>query len=125
MAQADDLVSGPAAPYSARVVLGWILSLLLALVFLLFGSMKLLGKPAMVQEFNQVGLGQWFRYFTGILEIAGALGLLVPRFARWAALLLVVVMIGAITAHFTVLRSNPTFASIIFVLAAVTAWARR
>jgi putative oxidoreductase len=31
-----------------------------------------------VKFFDQVGIGQWFRYFTGIVEIAGGLLVLIP-----------------------------------------------
>jgi len=125
MAQTGENVSGSAQPSMAQWVLGWVLCLLLALVFLFFGGMKLLSKPVMVNEFNQVGFGQWFRYFTGTLEVAGAIGLLVPKFSRWAALLLAVVMAGAIVAHLTVLHSPPTLAAILLVLAVLIAWLRR
>ena len=125
MAQAGEMVSGSAKPAMLRVIFGWILCLLLTFVFLLFGGMKLLGKPIMVQEFNQVGLGQWFRYFTGTLEVAGAIGLLIPKVSRWAALLLAVVMVGALIAHFTVLHSPPALAAILLVLTVLTAWLRR
>src|SRR5581483_9167847 len=102
MAQRGESVSVSGKPALVRVILGWILCLLLAFVFLMVGGMKLLGKPVMVREFEQVGLGQWFRYLTGTLEVIGAVGLLVPKFSRWAALLLAVVMVGAIVAHLTV-----------------------
>jgi len=36
------------------------------------GGTKLVGVPAMVEMFGKVGLGQWFRYVTGVLEVAGA-----------------------------------------------------
>jgi putative oxidoreductase len=126
MTQTDEILSGGSAkPGMLRVVLVWALCLLLAFVFLMVGGMKLLSRPVMVQEFNQVGLGQWFRYFTGTLEVIGALGLLVPKFSRWAALLLALVMVGAIVAHFTVLHSPATLAILLLVLAALTAWLRR
>jgi hypothetical protein len=43
--------------------------------------MKLSGQDMMVQEFDVIGLGQWLRYLTGILELAGAITLLrvLPR----------------------------------------------
>ncbi len=107
-----------------RVVLGWVLCVLLAILFVAVGSMKLLGRPIMVQEFNQVGLGQWFRYFTGILEVIGGVGLLVPKLSQWAALLLALVMIGAIIAHLTVLHSPPMLAIILLVLAGLIGWLR-
>jgi uncharacterized membrane protein YphA (DoxX/SURF4 family) len=123
---ADASVNVPAAkPALWRVIAGWILSVLIAFVFLMVGSMKLVGKPNMVQEFNQVGLGQWFRYFTGVLEVTGATGVLIPRFSRFAAFLLAVVMIGAITAHLTVLHSPPSLPAVLLVLTLIVAWLRR
>lgn len=118
-------VSASNSPSMLRVVFGWILCLLLAFVFVMVGGMKLLSKPIMVREFNQVGLGQWFRYFTGTLEVTGAICLLVPKLSRWGALLLALVMVGAIIAHFTVLHSPPTLALILLVLAVLAAWLRR
>jgi uncharacterized membrane protein YphA (DoxX/SURF4 family) len=119
------MASASGQPAMFQVILGWLLCLLLAFVFLMFGGMKLLSKPAMVREFEQVGLGQWFRYFAGTLEVIGAAGLLVPKFSRWAALLLAAVMIGALVAHSTVLHSAPTLALILLVLAVLIAWLRR
>jgi putative oxidoreductase len=69
-----------------RKILGWILAILLGLEFLVAGALKLIDNPRMVDMFNMVGLGQWFRYFTGVLEIIGAVGILIPRFSRPAAL---------------------------------------
>jgi putative oxidoreductase len=89
------------------------------------GGMKLLSKPITVSEFNQVGLGQRFRYFTGTVEVTGAILLLVPKLSRWAALLLATVMIGAIVAHFTVLHSSPASAIVLLALALVAAYLRR
>jgi len=125
MARTDEVINGSAKPAMLRIILGWVLCLLLAFVFLIFGGAKLLSKPALVQEFNQIGLGQWFRYFTGTLEVTGAVCLLVPKFSRWAALLLAAVMAGAIIAHLTVLHSPPSLPIALLVLAALAAWLRR
>ena len=108
----------------ARNIIGWVLCILMALAFTMAGSVKLIGRPGMVQEFNQIGLGQWFRYFTGICEVAGAIGILVPRFSRWAALLLAAVMVGAIIAHLTVLHSPPTLPAVLLVLTLTLFWLR-
>ena len=43
------------------------------------GLAKVVGDPAMVEMFATIGVGQWFRYAVGALEIAGAVGVLVPR----------------------------------------------
>ena len=47
--------------------------LVLAALFLFTGGAKLAGLPAMVEVFERVGFGQWFRYLTGILEVAARL----------------------------------------------------
>lgn len=108
-----------------RRISGWLVCILLAFVFVNVGIMKLVGKPNMVQEFSRVGLGQWFRYFTGTLELVGAAGLLIPRFSRFAALLLAGIMLGAITAHLTVLRPLPPLPVVLLFLTLTAAWLRR
>ena len=50
-------------------ILLWCLQALLALEFVGVSSAKLMGMPEMVALFTAVGLGQWFRYVTGILEV--------------------------------------------------------
>lgn len=52
------------------------LTILLAIILLAAGGQKLPGTDQMVAFFNQIGLGQWFRRFTAILEVTAA-GLLV------------------------------------------------
>jgi putative oxidoreductase len=84
-----------------RRILTWVLSVLLAVAFLGAGLAKLTSQPMMVQEFGIFGLPVWFMYFTGILEIASAVLVLIPRFAYIGAGTLVCVMIGALFAHLT------------------------
>jgi uncharacterized membrane protein YphA (DoxX/SURF4 family) len=43
----------------------WVLKIALAALFALTAWAKLYGVPPMVEIFEKVGLGQWFRYFTG------------------------------------------------------------
>jgi putative oxidoreductase len=45
----------------------------------------------MVETFERVGLGQWFRYLTGALELVGAALLLWPGTTAFGALLLTAV----------------------------------
>jgi uncharacterized membrane protein YphA (DoxX/SURF4 family) len=79
----------------------------------------------MVELFDKVGHGQWFRYFTGLLEVAGGIGLLIPRYAFYAAGLLGVVMVGAIIAHVTVLGTSPAAPVVLLVLSGTIAWLRK
>jgi putative oxidoreductase len=120
-------VSQPAVsqPSLLQAIPGWVLSVLLALIFLMAGSMKLMSRPNMVQEFAQVGLGQWFRYFTGLLEVAGAICIVVPKLSRWGAVVLAAVMSGAVVAHLTALHSPPTLPAILLIMVLAVAWLRR
>ena len=80
----------------------------------------------MVAEFDRIGLGQWFRYLTGLLEIAGATGLLIPGRAFYGAALLVMVMFGALFAHLTVLglaTAMPAF--VLLLLSGTIAYLRQ
>jgi putative oxidoreductase len=115
----------PANSGKARLITLWILSGLAALAFLGAGGGKLAGAVAMVELFDKVGLGQWFRYFTGLLEVAGAIGLLISRYAFYAAILLAIVMVGAIIAHLTVLGTSPAAPVVLLVLSGTIAWLRK
>ena len=115
----------PATSRKGRLITLWTLSGLLALAFLGAGGTKLAGVPVMVEMFNKVGLGQWFRYFTGLLEVAGAIGLLIPRYAFYAAVLLGIVMVGAIIAHVAVLAGSPAPAAVLLVLSGIIAYLRK
>jgi putative oxidoreductase len=82
----------------------WILVVLLALLFVPIGGMKLLGIPGAVKEFDMIGFGQWFRYVTGVLELAGAIGLLIPKYRFGAALLIAWIMLCATSINIWILH---------------------
>jgi len=103
----------------------WTLSVLVALAFIGAGCTKLAGAAVMVELFAKVGLGQWFRYFTGVLEVAAGIGLLISRYAFHAAVLLAIVMAGAIIAHVTVLGNSPAAPAGLFVLTGIIAYLRK
>ena len=75
-----------------------------ALVFVLTGFDKFLQSPEWDQVFKAIGWGDWFRYFTGIVEMAGGLMFLLPATTTVGAALLTAAMIGAMTFHIAVLR---------------------
>jgi uncharacterized membrane protein YphA (DoxX/SURF4 family) len=103
----------------------WIVRGLLVLVFVAAGGAKLHGVPMLVEEFQHMGLGQWFRYVTGGLEIIGAALLLVPRTVALGALLLSCIMVGAIIVHLFVIGGSSVPAMILLALNAVVAYAER
>ena len=102
-----------------------ILQGLLTAAFLIAGGAKLASALAMVQSFDKLGFGQWFRYLTACLEILGAVGLWIPRASVFAALLLFCVMVGAVAAHRLVLGGDPTPALILLAMSGCVVWLRR
>lgn len=77
----------------------WALTAVLASFFLFAGGLKLAGAPAQVENFAHWGYAAWFLYVVGAVETAGAIGLLVPRAAVFAVLLLGGTMLGASLTH--------------------------
>ena len=114
-----------AAPGKALNIALWTLQVLVALLLLAAGSGKLVGSAAMVALFDAIGIGQWFRYVTGSLEVLGALLLIVPGTTAFGAVLLACVMAGAVAAHLTVLHTAATVPLVLFALTALIAWGRR
>jgi putative oxidoreductase len=103
----------------------WLLTIVSAGMFLLAGVLKLAGVQMEVDLFAAVGIGQWFRYVTGLLEIGGAIGLFVPAVAPYAALLLAAVMTGAITTHLFIVGGNPLVPILLLGATLTIAWLRR
>jgi len=92
-----------------RIDLGdWALRLAVAALFVIFGWDKFPSRPGSewVRIFEQIGLGQWFRYFTGVVEIGGGLLVLLPKTAFAGLATLAVTMFGAVLAHLLALHDG-------------------
>ena len=103
----------------------WGTQVALAGMFLLAGYSKLSGIPEMVAMFDAIGLGQWFRYLTGTIEVVSAVALLVPSLAVFGALALIPTMVGAILTHLVVVGGSPVVPALLLIGAMAIAWARR
>ncbi|WP_020168370.1 MULTISPECIES: DoxX family protein [Methylotenera] len=112
-------------PTKTKNISAWILQVLLVLVFLAAAGAKLASVPMLVEEFNLIGLGQWLRYVTAIVEITGAVALLTPRFSAYGALLLAITMFFATLVHLFALHNDPTPAIVLLVLNLAVLWLRR
>lgn len=113
-------------PRSHRAL--WALQIVLGLFFVIASaSPKLFGEPSTVLLFEQIGGGDAFRIFVGLVELAGGIGLLVPRLAGAAALGLVGLMIGATYTQITVFGAPVVTITpvVLGVIAAGIAWVRR
>jgi uncharacterized membrane protein YphA (DoxX/SURF4 family) len=61
------------------IVITWILRVATAVLFVSLGRSKFDPSSYWIKLFDQIGFGEWFRYTTGVLQIAGAILVLVPR----------------------------------------------
>ena len=93
----------------------WSLQILTSVAFLSAGFIKLSGNPLMVEEFEHIGIGQWFRYATGTIEVASAVMLIVPRLTPIGALLLICTMFGAIVVHLFFIGGSPVIPSVLLL----------
>lgn len=108
----------------------WLVRVAIALAFVSFGSQKFQPAGLWVHLFAQIGLGQWFRYATGVLQIGGALLVLVPATSLAGIAILACTMAGAVLAWFTVLHAPgnapiPGFLLVVLVAAGVAEYNRR
>ena len=94
------------AGWSGKTITLWVLRILSAGIFISAAFMKLSGQQQMIDEFAIIGLGQGFRYLTGVLELVGGIAVLVPRFSRGGALLLLAVDAGAFVAQVAILHMD-------------------
>jgi uncharacterized membrane protein len=102
----------------------WVVQIALAAYIVYSGYTLFSGSN--IPKFEEIGVGQWLRFVTGVLEIAGGIGLLIPMLCGLAALGLTLVMIGAvITELFLVANGGPILPLILLVLFAVVAFFRR
>jgi uncharacterized membrane protein YphA (DoxX/SURF4 family) len=124
----DNLVIGQHAEESrsskALNITFWILQGLLAAVFLVAGTTKLASLQMQVASFEEIGLGQWFRYFTGALELSGAILVLFPRTAGLAATLLGMTMVGAVEIHLLITGGSTVPSIVLLIVAVAIAWYR-
>ena len=79
----------------------WACAIFLAMAFVLVGISKLEGASAMrwTERLTQWGYPANAQYLIGVFEILGGLGVLIPRWRRAAAAILVALMIGALCTH--------------------------
>lgn len=98
---------------------------LLTLAFVGAGGAKLAGVDAMAATFDAIGVGQWFRYVTGIIEVGAAILLWMPGRQALAAALLGATMVGAILAHLFILGPSAIPAAVLGLICAAVLYLHR
>ena len=98
---------------------------LLTLAFVAAGLAKLAGAEMMVGTFDAIGVGQWFRYLTGIIEVGAAILLWLPGKQVMAAAILGGTMVGAVLAHLVILGPSAVPAIILGLICAAVIYLHR
>ena len=104
----------------AKEALLWIICLFLAYVFVKAGMQKFSDSSGWSRAFRYWGYPVWFRILIGGAEVSAALLLLYKRTAAFGALIIIVVMVGAMATHVVTGRPRQV-TSEIFPLALATA----
>jgi len=103
----------------------WTLSILLAGLFLLTGVPKVLGIEAVgFQASAMRGFPAAMRVIVGVVECVGAIGLLVPATASFAAIVLAVVMVPATLTQYASGEGHVFVPIIVLALLLVIPWRR-
>jgi len=94
----------------------WLLRLLVAVVFLYEGFDKFGTRRLWIRIYTEIGIGQWFRYATGMIEIVGAVLLLVPRATPISVALLLCTLVGAFLVHVFILGVGVPHSVVVLLL---------
>jgi uncharacterized membrane protein YphA (DoxX/SURF4 family) len=103
----------------------WTLSVVLAGVFLLAGVPKFFGwNPLVLESAGMAGFPPWIRVIVAVGETAGAIGLLIPSTATFAALMLAGLMVPATLTQFMSNQGQMWVPVLLLALLVLVAWRR-
>lgn len=91
-------------PNATRAV--FIIKVLLSAAFIAAGGVKLIGMAEMVEAYDKIGWGQWFRHVTAAVEIISVVLLWVVGRQFFGALFLTCTMVCAVLFHIFVLGQS-------------------
>jgi uncharacterized membrane protein YphA (DoxX/SURF4 family) len=104
----------------------WALSIILAGLFLLTGVPKLLGLGHTIgpQAAAMGSFPEWMRVIVGLVETLGAIGLLIPATASFAAIMLAVLMVPATLTQYASNEGGLLIPLVLLALLLAVAWRR-
>ncbi|WP_321389111.1 DoxX family protein [Emcibacter sp.] len=79
----------------------WVMSLVLALVFVSVGVGKIAGADAHIAHYQSWGIPSWALLALGVLEVTGGVFLLIPRWALIGAFILSLELAASAMMHFS------------------------
>ncbi|WBB50410.1 DoxX family protein [Verrucosispora sp. WMMA2044] len=102
----------------------WVVQAIVGVDFIIGGLVKLFGLPAMVDLFDRIGGGQGLRYFIGVVELVGGIGVLIPALAGIAASGLAALLVGAVYTNLFIVNDPPWVPLAWLIVVCVLAWRR-
>lgn len=100
-----------------RQLLSWIPSILVGGMLAMTGAMKLMMNPDAAKMFADLG-GTPALLFAGVVEVAAAILILIPKTRIYGAALAAAMMLGAIGAHIAVLEDDSMLPVAVLLLGA-------
>ena len=79
----------------------------------------------MVEVFNAIGIGQWLRLVTGLVEVVAAVALLVPATAAFCGVFMALMMLVAAGVHLFVIGGSPVPALVLLGVTGAVPWVER
>ena len=116
----------PSETSRIRAVTGSLLRALPAIavgvLFIFIGYGKFASRGAWVQIFEQIGLGQWFRIFTGVVQVTGGVLMIARRTRTAGAVLLGCTMLGAAIVDIVVIGSPVVIVPLLLLIVIAAVW---
>ena len=94
----------------------------LGVLFIFIGSGKFESRGVWVRIFEQIGLGQWFRIFTGAVQVAGGVLMLPRRTRAIGAALLGCTMLGAAVVDVVIIGSPIVIVPLLLLILIGVVW---
>ncbi|MGH1366684.1 MAG: DoxX family protein [Calditrichia bacterium] len=94
----------------------WLLQIILGLLFLAAGAGKFLAAEVWIAKFSSWGFPQHFYLLIGLVELAAAVLLFIPRLFNYAIITLTAIMLGAVLTHLVHQEFAEIIRPIVFLL---------
>lgn len=114
-----------ARPGKALNITLWTVQSVLAAFYVFAGLPKVMGDPMTAQMMESLGFSNWVGYFIGAAELAGAVGLLIPRLTGLAATGLALLMVGATVTNIVIMPAGAVMTVVLAAIFGYIAYARR
>jgi len=99
---------------NTKNIIIWILAVILALAYIGSGITKLLGADMQIKNFESWGYPFWLRFPVGLIEIAFAIGLMIPGYRKTTIYGIFIWTIVAIITHLQAGQANMIAGPIFF-----------